>query len=170
MPTMLIKLRLVALAVIAATPSVLHAQSAIHSPNESRADSTPSTSDGKDWRLTLTIFRSPGTGLQLSNGHFAVFVAHYPTVIRRDGEQRGTHFVRVGAAAYLAPQARTSPYASISFAPSLTKGWHNSLLGDVGVRQRFGDRYSGQLGGAVLYAPRSGETRINPTIGMGVHF
>ncbi len=33
-----------------------------------------------------------------------------------------------------------------------------------------GDRYSGQIGVAVLYAPISRETRVNPTVGLGVRF
>jgi hypothetical protein len=122
------------------------------------------------WHVTLTIFRSPGTGLQIAKGHFAAFVAHYPTIIKRDGEQRNTNFVRIGVAAYAKPEARTSPYASLSFAPSLTKGWSNSLLADVGARQRFGARYSAQLGAALLYAPASRQTRLNPTVGLGVQF
>jgi hypothetical protein len=123
-----------------------------------------------EWHVTLTIFRSPGTGLQISKGHFAAFVAHYPTIIKRDGEQRNTNFVRIGLAAYARPDARTSPYASLSFAPSLTKGWSNSLLADLGMRQRFRSRYSGQLGAALLYAPASRQTRLNPTVGLGVQF
>jgi hypothetical protein len=130
----------------------------------------PSNVQNDDWRVTLTIFRSPGTGLQLSRGHFAAFAAHYPTVIKRDGKQRDTQFLRFGVAAYAAPDARTSPYASLSFAPSLTKGWSNSGLADVGLRQQFTDRFNGQLGVALLYAPQSRETRVNPTIGLGVRF
>jgi hypothetical protein len=130
----------------------------------------PSNVRNDDWRVTLTIFRSPGTGLQLSRGHFAAFAAHYPTVIERDGKQRDTQFLRFGIAAYAAPDARTSPYASLSFAPSLTKGWSNSGLVDVGLRQQFTDRFNGQLGMALLYAPQSRETRVNPTIGLGVRF
>lgn len=132
-------------------------------------DNAPAHTDDA-WHVTLTIFRSPGTGLQIAKGHFAAFVAHYPTVIKRDGAQRNTNFLRVGVAAYARPDARTSPYASLSFAPSLTKGWTNSLLADVGARQRFGSRYSAQLGAALLYAPASRETRFNPTVGLGVRF
>ena len=46
----------------------------------------------------------------LSKRHLAAFVAHDPTVIKRDGEQRNTNFVRLGIAAYARPDARTSPY------------------------------------------------------------
>ncbi len=123
-----------------------------------------------DWRVTLTVFRSPGTGIQLSKGHMAVFVGHYPTVIKRDGKQRDTQFIRMGVAYYVAPDATNSPYASASFAASLTAGWANSALGDVGIRHMFSKRYSGQLGVAVLHASASGQTRVNPTVGLGVRF
>ena len=137
-----------------------------------QANLTPSTSIERSdqWRATVTIFRSPGTGVQIQHGHLAAFAAFYPTVIKRDGEQRNTNFIRLGAAYYAAPRARTSPYASISFAPSLTKGWSNSVLADVGARRMFSTRFSGQLGVAVLHAPESKETRINPTIGFGVRY
>lgn len=149
-------------ALIASLPPSAGAQSPALQP--------ASTIASGDWRVTVTLFRSPGTGLQISRGHLAAFVAHYPTVIKRDGEQRGTQFIRIGVAAYGRPDARTSPYASLSYAPSLTKGWANSTLFDVGARQRFGNRYSGQLGAAVLYAPQSKQTRFNPTVGLGVQF
>lgn len=122
------------------------------------------------WRATLTIFRSPGTGLQVQHGHLAAFLGFYPTVIKRDGGQRNTNFIRVGAAYYAAPDARTSPYASLAFAPSLTRGWSNSVIADVGVRRMFTARFSGQIGVAVLHEPRSNETRLNPTIGLGVRY
>ncbi|QJR35558.1 hypothetical protein [Gemmatimonas groenlandica] len=154
------------LCLIALAPFTAHAQSAAQASAPRRA----TTVARNDWRVTLTIFRSPGTGLQVSKGHLAAFVAHYPTVIKRDGAQRGTQFVRLGLAAYARPDARTSPYASVSFAPSLTKGWSNSALADVGARQRFGSRYSGQLGVALLYAPHTKQTRVNPTVGLGVRF
>ncbi len=65
----------------------------------------PAASDGPPdrWRATMTIFRSPGTGVQLSKGHLAGFVAFYPTVVERDGAKRNTNFVRMGAAYYVAP-------------------------------------------------------------------
>jgi hypothetical protein len=156
--------RILALALVSLLPALGRAQS------PTGAASNAPTVAANDWRVTLTIFRSPGTGVQVSKGHFAAFVAHYPTVIKRDGAQRNTNFLRIGVAAYARPDARTSPYASLSFAPSLTRGWSNSMLADVGVRQRFGSRYSGQLGAAVLYAPASKQTRLNPTVGLGVHF
>jgi hypothetical protein len=156
--------RKLALALIPLFSAVVNAQTTATPPADA-----PIVADNK-WRVTLTIFRSPGTGLQVSKGHFAAFVAHYPTIIKRDGEQRNTNFLRIGVAAYARPDARTSPYASLSFAPSLTKGWSNSVLADVGVRQRFGSRYSGQLGAAVLYAPASRQSRLNPTVGLGVRF
>lgn len=135
-------------------------------PNESAS----SMERADAWRATLTIFRSPGTGVQLSKGHLAVFAGHYPTVIKRDGENRDTQFLRVGVAYYLAPEARTSPYGSLSLAPTLSKGWSNSALADIGVRRHFTARFSGQLGVAVLHAPALHETRVNPTVGFGVHF
>ena len=130
----------------------------------------PATGGVNDWNVTLTVFRSPGTGIQVSKGRFAAFVAHYPTVIEREGEQRNTQFIRIGVAAYARPNAGTSPYASLSLAPSLTAGWPNSGLADVGLRRRFGGRFSGQLGVAVLYAPETKESRVNPTVGVGVRF
>ena len=149
-------------ALIASLPLSAGAQSPAPPPN--------STIASGDWRATVTLFRSPGTGLLISRGHLAAFLAHYPTVIKRDGEQRGTQFIRIGVAVYGRPDASTSPYMSLSYAPSLTKGWANSALFDVGARQRFGNRYSGQLGAAVLYAPQSRQTRFNPTVGLGVQF
>lgn len=132
--------------------------------------SQPATGATGDWNVTLTVFRSPGTGIQVAKGRLAAFVAHYPTVIERDGEQRNTQFIRIGVAAYARPKAGTSPYASLSLAPSLTAGWPNSGLADVGLRRRFGGRFSGQLGVAVLYAPETKESRVNPTVGLGVRF
>jgi hypothetical protein len=150
-------------ALIASYPQSARAQSSAPLPS-------PTITQDNDWRVTVTLFRSPGTGLQISRGHLAAFVAHYPTVFKRDGKQQGTQFVRIGVAAYARPDSRTSPYMSLSYAPSLTKGWANSALFDVGARQRFGNRYSGQLGAAVLYAPRGRQTRVNPTVGLGVQF
>jgi len=131
---------------------------------------TPDTPTSAEWRLTVTIFRSPGTGLQLSRGALAVFVAHYPTIFPRDGERRTTHFLRVGVAGYLRAESATSPYVSLSIAPSLSKGWSTSGLLDVGLRRRFTRSLSGQLGAALLYAPTERATRINPTLGLGVSF
>ncbi len=123
-----------------------------------------------DWRVTLTIFRSPGTGIQLSRGHFAMFVAHYPTAIPRDGKIRNTEFIRTGVAYYLSPDATNSAYSSLSFGSSLTNGWANSGLLDIGARRMFTERLSGQLGVAVLHAPETKATRLNPTVGLGVRF
>lgn len=153
---------LTTLVLLALVPYAAHAQSA--------EPPRPSMTGQQAWRATLTIFRSPGTGVQLSKGYLAVFLGHYPTVIKRDGEQRATQFVRMGVAYYVAPHAATSPYASLSFAPSLTRGWSNSGIADVGVRRMVTRRFSGQLGIAVLHAPGSHETRVSPTIGLGVRF
>jgi hypothetical protein len=131
---------------------------------------SPSMVRSGDWHVTLTLFRSPGTGLQVSKGHFAAFVGHYPTVIERDGERRTTHFLRMGASYYANPAGSNSPYASVSIAPSLTEGWPTSGIVDVGMRHFFGSRLSGQLGVATLYAPSIRATRLNPTVGMGVRF
>jgi hypothetical protein len=150
--------------------SVLLASLPLAARAQSSAPQPASTLARNDWRVTVTVFRSPGTGLQISRGHLAAFVAHYPTIIKRDGEQRNTQFIRIGVAAYGRPGASTSPYVSLSYAPSLTKGWANSALFDVGARQRFGNRFSGQLGAAVLYAPETRQTRFNPTVGLGVQF
>jgi hypothetical protein len=150
-------------ALVVSLPLVANAQSSALKPT-----STIANDDG--WRVTATLFRSPGTGVQVSRGWLAAFVAHYPTVIKRDGKQRSTQFIRIGVAAYARPDARTSPYASVSFASSLTAGWANSALLDIGARQRFGDRYSAQLGAAMLYEPQGKRTRLNPTIGFGVRF
>lgn len=152
------------LALISIVPHMLYAQS-----GDSTMPKAPSAARDNDWHVTLTLFRSPGTGIQVAKGHLAAFVGFYPTVIERDGEQRNTNFVRLGVAAY-ASTGRTSPYASVSFAPSLTKGWSNSGLVDAGMRHYFTRRFSGQLGAALLYAPGNKETRVNPTIGLGVRF
>src|SRR5688500_11309321 len=128
------------------------------------------TRDASNWRVTLTVFRSPGTGVQVSKGNFAGFLAHYPTVIKRDGELENIQFVRMGVAWYAAPDESNSPYLSLSFAPSLSRGWSNSSIVDAGLRHMFTERISGQLGVAMLYAPGSRETRVNPTIGLGVRF
>jgi len=154
--------RFLSIVLVAAVPFTAHAQSA-DAPQSA-------TGPSNGWHATLTVFRSPGTGIQVSKGRFAAFVAHYPTVIERDGEPRNTQFIRIGVAAYGRPEAGTSPYVSLSLAPSLTEGWPNSGLADVGVRRRFGNRFSGQLGVALLYAPETKESRVNPTVGMGVRF
>jgi hypothetical protein len=136
-----------------------------------QAQATPSTAapSGLDqrWRVSLTLFRSPGTGIQVQRGKVALFAVHYPTIFERDGAQRTTHFVRIGVAAY-ARTTITSPYLSVSVAPSLTRGWPTSALLDAGWRQGITDRLSGQLGAALLVAPSLRTTRINPTIGLGV--
>ena len=128
------------------------------------------TKVANDWRVTLTVFRSPGTGVQVSKGNFAGFLAHYPTVIKLDGELENIQFLRLGVAWYAAPDASNSPYVSLSFAPSLSRGWSNSGIADAGLRHMFTERISGQVGVAMLYAPGSRETRVNPTIGLGVSF
>lgn len=145
----------------AIAPKILAAQALRSLPSIERPD---------QWRATITIFRSPGTGLMVSRGHFAAFVGHYPTVLKRIDGQRATQFIRFGAAYYVAPNAATSPYASLSLAPSLSKGWSNSGIADVGIRRMFTSKLSGQLGVALLYAPHSNETRLNPTVGLGVRF
>ncbi|MCU0647993.1 MAG: hypothetical protein MUF00_08360 [Gemmatimonadaceae bacterium] len=132
-----------------------------------QAQSTPAAADSARWRVTLTVFRSPGTGLQISRGRLAVFAGHYPTVFRRGGADRTTHFIRVGVAAYARAHA-SSPYVSLSIAPSLTDGWPTSGLLDAGWRQGFTSRVSGQLGVALLVAPSLRTSRINPTVGLGV--
>jgi hypothetical protein len=124
------------------------------------------------WGATLTAFRNPGTGLELHRGPVAVFAAHYPTVIRRDGRSRSTSFARLGAAWVFRDRAATAPYVSASWAASLTRGWDNSLLGEAGIRQRLArggtaHRLTGRLGAAVLVAPSTRATRVNPTIGLG---
>lgn len=157
------------LTIVAATAASLVAARAA-------AQSLPSsTAPARDWRLSITIFRSPGTGVQLARGSFAVFAAHYPTIFDRgDGAPRRdrptTHFLRVGVARYLRADASTSPYVSLSVAPSLTRGWSTSGLLDVGVRRRFTGTLSGQLGAAVLHTPSRRVTRLNPTLGLGVTF
>lgn len=166
MPTLRFSVYTLALAALGASARSLPAQTP--TPERTEASSTPAAR--ASWRLTLTIFRSPGTGLQLARGPLAVFVAHYPTIFLRDGEQRTTHFVRLGVARYLRPDAATSPYVSVSVAPSLTRGWTTSGLLDVGVRRRLVSSLSGQLGVAALYAPAKRATRVNPTIGLGVAF
>lgn len=141
---------------------------------QSAAPAAPAPASGTAdrWHVTLTVFRSPGTGIQVGRGSLAVFVAHYPTILRRaaNGDRPTTHFLRAGVAAYLRPEAGTSPYVSLSIAPSLSSDWTLSGLVDVGVRQRFTQRLSGQLGVAVLRAPKIDATRVNPTLGLGVSF
>jgi hypothetical protein len=131
------------------------------------AQPTPVPDHDARWRVTLTVFRSPGTGLQVSRGRLAVFAAHYPTVFRRDGADRTTHFVRLGVAAYASTRS-SSPYVSLSVAPCLTERWPTSGLLDAGWRQGFGTRVTGQLGVALLVAPSLRMSRINPTVGLGV--
>lgn len=150
------------LLLLAASPLAAKAQV----PGAPTASSIPDS----DWRVTVTVFRSPGTGIQVSKGHLAGFVGHYPTVIRREGSRQTTHFLRVGMAYYGSMEARTTPYFSLSIAPSLTRGWSTSAIVDAGLRHMFGTRFSGQLGVAVLHAPHSKETRVNPTVGAGVRF
>lgn len=153
--------RFLTLLLLALGPIAVEAQSA--------ATQRP-TERTNDWRVTLTVFRSPGTGIQVSKGNFAGFLAHYPTVINRAGELESIEFLRLGVAWYAAPDESNSPYVSLSFAPSLSRGWSNSGIADAGLRHMFNDRISGQVGVAMLYAPGSRETRVNPTIGLGVRF
>lgn len=150
------------LLLLAALPSAATAQV----PGASAATRTTDS----DWRIAITVFRSPGTGIQLSKGHLAAFVVYYPTVISREGEALSTQFVRVGMAYYGSAEARTTPYLSLSIAPSLTRGWSTSGIAETGLRQMFGRRFSGQLGVAVLHELDSKATRVNPTIGAGVWF
>jgi len=145
-----------------AIPLILRAQSA---PTKT----SPMLQAGS-WRVTVTLFRSPGTGLMVSKGHLAGVVGHYPTVIPRQGEHRNANFIRFGVAVYATPEQPNSAYASASIGTSLSRGWANSVLLNVGVRRMFTSRFSGQLGVAVLHAPSTSASRVNPTIGFGVQF
>ncbi|QJR34260.1 hypothetical protein [Gemmatimonas groenlandica] len=62
-------------ALIASLPPSASAQSPAPQPT--------STIASGDWRATVTLFRTPGTGRQKSRGHFAAFVALSTTVINR---------------------------------------------------------------------------------------
>ena len=66
---------------------MLHAQSGDSTTSKHR-----SSARDNDWHVTLTIVRSPGTGIQVAKGHVAAFVGFYPTVIERDGKQRKVSF------------------------------------------------------------------------------
>lgn len=149
------------------------AQSAAPTPTSPAQSATVSPySWNGGWHVTMTIFRSPGTGIQVGRGPLALFVAHYPTAIVRDANRKmtTTHFVRAGVAAYLRPTDATSPYVSLSIAPSLSKDWTLSGMVDVGVRRRFSKTWSGQVGVAALRAPKIDATRLNPTVGLGISF
>ena len=159
-----------ALSALVALPGWLAAQGAVAPrPN------VP-TAPAPAWRVTLTAFRNPGTGLEVRRGALVLFAGHYPTVIRRDSVRGTTHFARVGAGLVVRPEATTAPYASLSWAVSASRGWPSSALVDAGVRQRLGReglarRITGRLGAALLVAPNApGGTavRVNPTIGAGL--
>ena len=159
-----------ALSALVALPGWLAAQGAVAPrPN------VP-TAPAPAWRVTLTAFRNPGTGLEVRRGALVLFAGHYPTVIRRDSVRGTTHFARVGAGLVVRPDATTAPYASLSWAVSASRGWPSSALVDAGVRQRLGReglarRITGRLGAALLVAPNApGGTavRVNPTIGAGL--
>lgn len=157
----------------------LAAQHALTPATALRSAHTPTSrgeSGGESWQLTVTVFRNPGTGLELRRGAFMVFAGHYPTIIRRDdwrGDDRPTtHFLRFGAGLALRPQSMTSPYASVSFANSRSEEWSDSWILDGGVRQRLGrngwaHRATGRLGVGWLRSSERSATRVNPTVGLG---
>jgi hypothetical protein len=132
------------------------------------------------WRVTATAFRNPGTGVELRRGALLLFAGHYPTVFRRDGGDRTTHFARAGVGLIGRAEERTAPYASLSWAVSASRGWPSSAIAEGGVRQRLGGRgvarrLTARLGAALLVAPRAGAAsrgggvavRLNPTVGLG---
>jgi hypothetical protein len=162
-----------ALSALVALPGWLAAQGAVEAP---RPNVPTAPAPAPAWRVTLTAFRNPGTGLEVRRGALVLFAGHYPTVIRRDSVRGTTHFARVGAGLVVRPEATTAPYASLSWAVSASRGWPSSALVDAGVRQRLGReglarRITGRLGAALLVAPNApGGTavRVNPTIGAGL--
>ncbi len=122
----------------------------------------------RDTELRLTVFRNPATGLELKHARIGVFVGFYPTILRRTAadEMRNTNWIRTGVSVW---SHSTGPalYASVSAMVSLTDGWKNGVLFDVGGRYPIGERFAGRLGVAVLQTTDK-LTRVNPTVGFDI--
>ena len=116
----------------------------------------------------VTVFRSPGTGLEYRFGRIAIHAAHYVTVLKTGDQATGksTNFVRAGASFYLRPAGWT-PFLSPSVVLSLDDDWDNGVLTEVGVRIPVFSRASFR-GGVGVLRTFDGETRVNPTIGLDV--
>lgn len=149
--------------VLAAAPSAF-AQPSRLSPAAPLADAPPAA---PPLSMSLTVFRNPATGVEVRYGALAAHAGYYPTIIPRDGKNRNTEFVRLGAAAFLRERG-VSPYLAASYLVSLTDGWADSVLLEGGalapVYRGFGVRL-----GAALLVPTDGErVRVNPTIGASL--
>jgi hypothetical protein len=118
------------------------------------------------WHLTL--FRSPGTGVEWRQGRWGVHAAHYPTIVRAPGQARAraAAFVRVGAAWYARPGG-WSPYVAPSVLVSLDRDWGNGVLTEAGVRLPVVRGTAIRAGVGVL-AAFDGTVRVNPTIGVSL--
>ncbi len=117
--------------------------------------------------VSLTVFRNPATGVEVRYGPLAAHAGYYPTIIPRNGENRNTEFVRLGAAAFLRERG-ISPYLAASYLVSLTDGWADSVLLEGGALAPVYRGIGIRLGAAVL-VPTDGErVRLNPTIGASL--
>lgn len=132
------------------------------------AQSTASPEPAAERGLSLTLFRSPATGLELRAGRGSAFAGFYPTILRADGEPEGSNvnFIRAGGALYLRP-AGSSPYVATSLLWSLDDDWDHGALSEAGYRLAIGSRLALRAGVGVL-TTFDGETRINPTVGATV--
>lgn len=133
------------------------------------AQSDNSSDQAASEGLTLTVFRSPATGLEYRIGHVSAYAGFYPTIFQRDGKARNTNFIRLGVMVYRRPTA-SSFYISSSYAISLTDGWDNSILNEIGYRWQVSRRFDVRGGGVVLVTERFDEVRLNPSIGFGYSF
>jgi hypothetical protein len=86
-------------------------------------------------RLSLNLFRAPSTGLEYRTPWLGERVGFhggfYPTIFKRDGRDRPTSFVSLGATFYAVPEGSTA-YATVAYGISLTDGWDDSLFNVAG--------------------------------------
>ena len=116
--------------------------------------------------MYVTAFRSPATGLEIRNGHFAANAGFYPTILSRSGQRTNVNFVRAGASYYLKPRGNTV-YVSPALLWSLDNDWRSGAITEVGFRGSVYRRVYGRLGAAVLTS-FDGEVRVNPTVGLDI--
>ena len=122
-------------------------------------------------RVTLNLFRAPSTGLEYRVGWFGGRVSfhagYYPTVIKREGKNRSTHFIAIGNTFYFKPEGSTF-YTASSYAISLSGGWKDSWLNEVGYKWQISPRWAFRGGAVLLVTGDYKEVRLNPTLGFGM--
>jgi hypothetical protein len=129
---------------------------------------TSAPARSSETELRLTVFRNPATGFELQHARIGVFVGFYPTILRRTAKDdfKNTNWIRTGISVW-SHTTGPSLYASVSAMVSLTDGWKNGVLVDIGGRYPIGDRFAARLGVAVLQTTDK-LTRVNPTVGFDI--